>query len=46
MLMFAHTCLSIKWANASHEVRQAARRVTTSNEDEGPAIAVERFILP
>ena len=31
--------------NASHEVQEAARRVTTSNEDEGFANAVERFIL-
>ena len=32
--------------NASHEVQRAARRVTTSNEEEGFANAVERVILP
>jgi hypothetical protein len=30
---------------ASLEVRRAARRVTTSNSDEGFANAVDRFIL-
>ena len=45
-LMFAHSGLSIAMGNASHEVQKAARRVTTSNEDEGFANAVERFILP
>ena len=37
--------LSIAMGNASGEVKRAARRVTTSNEDEGFANAVERFIL-
>jgi len=46
VLMFAHSGLSIAMGNASHEVQRAARRVTTSNEDEGFAHAVERFILP
>jgi Cof subfamily protein (haloacid dehalogenase superfamily) len=46
VLMFAHSGLSIAMGNASHEVQEAARRVTTSNEDEGFANAVERFILP
>ena len=46
VLMFAHSGLSIAMGNASHEVQKAARRVTTSNEDEGFANAVERFILP
>ena len=45
VLMFAHSGLSIAMGNASHEVQAAARRVTTSNEDEGFANAVERFIL-
>ena len=45
VLMFAHSGLSIAMGNASHEVQGAARRVTTSNEDEGFANAVERFIL-
>jgi Cof subfamily protein (haloacid dehalogenase superfamily) len=46
VLMFAHSGLSIAMGNASQEVQKAARRVTTSNEDEGFANAVERFILP
>jgi hypothetical protein len=46
VLMFAHSGLSIAMGNASREVQRAARRVTTSNEDEGFASAVERFILP
>jgi Cof subfamily protein (haloacid dehalogenase superfamily) len=46
VLMFAQSGLSIAMGNASPEVQKAARRVTTSNEDEGFANAVERFILP
>jgi len=46
VLMFARSGLSIAMGNASPEVQKAARRVTTSNEDEGFANAVERFILP
>jgi Cof subfamily protein (haloacid dehalogenase superfamily) len=46
VLMFAHSGLSIAMGNASAEVKRAARRVTTSNEDEGFARAVERFVLP
>ena len=46
VLMFAHSGLSIAMGNASPEVQRAARRVTTSNEDEGFANAVDRFILP
>ena len=46
VLMFAHSGLSIAMGNASAEVQRAARRVTTSNEDEGFANAVERFVLP
>jgi len=45
VLMFAHSGLSIAMGNASLEVQRAARRVTTSNADEGFANAVERFIL-
>jgi Cof subfamily protein (haloacid dehalogenase superfamily) len=45
VLMFAHSGLSIAMGNASSEVQQAARRVTTSNEEEGFANAVDRFIL-
>ena len=33
--MSAHSGLSIAMGNASPEVQRAARRVTTSNEDEG-----------
>jgi Cof subfamily protein (haloacid dehalogenase superfamily) len=46
VLMFAHSGLSIAMGNATPEVQRAARRVTTSNEDEGFANAVERFVLP
>jgi len=46
VLMFAHSGLSIAMGNASPEVQRAARRVTTSNAEEGFANAVERFILP
>jgi Cof subfamily protein (haloacid dehalogenase superfamily) len=45
VLMFAHSGLSIAMGNASSEVKRAARRVTTSNEEEGFASAVRRFIL-
>jgi Cof subfamily protein (haloacid dehalogenase superfamily) len=46
VLMFAHSGLSIAMGNASVDVQRAARRVTTTNEDEGFANAVQRFILP
>ena len=46
ILMFAHSGLSIAMGNADPEVKRAARRVTTSNEDDGFAQAVERFVLP
>ncbi|MER7692600.1 Cof-type HAD-IIB family hydrolase [Streptomyces sp. NPDC097610] len=45
VLMFAHSGLSIAMGNAGDEVQRAARRVTTSNEEEGFANAVEQFIL-
>lgn len=45
VLMFAHSGLSIAMGQSSREVQRAARRVTTSNEDEGFANAVDRFIL-
>jgi Cof subfamily protein (haloacid dehalogenase superfamily) len=45
VLMFAHSGLSIAMGNASADVKRCARRVTTSNEDEGFANAVDRFIL-
>ena len=45
MLMFADSGLSIAMGNASSEVQASADRVTTSNEEEGFAGAVERFVL-
>jgi hypothetical protein len=46
ILMFAHSGLSIAMGNADPQVKKAARCVTASNEDDGFAKAVERFILP
>jgi Cof subfamily protein (haloacid dehalogenase superfamily) len=46
ILMFAHSGLSIAMGNADVQVKRAARRITASNEDEGFAKAVERFVLP
>jgi Cof subfamily protein (haloacid dehalogenase superfamily) len=46
VLMFAHSGLSIAMGQSGREVHRAARRVTTSNDDEGFALAVERFVLP
>lgn len=45
VLMFAHSGLSIAMGNAGREVQRAARRVTASNDEDGFAAAVERFIL-
>ena len=45
VLMFAYSGLSIAMGNADREVQRAARRVTASNEDDGFAEAMERFIL-
>jgi Cof subfamily protein (haloacid dehalogenase superfamily) len=45
ILMFAHSGLSIAMGQSSTEVKRAARRVTTSNADEGFANAVDRFVL-
>jgi len=44
--MFAHSGLSIAMGNADPQVQRAARRVTETNEKEGFADAVERFVLP
>jgi Cof subfamily protein (haloacid dehalogenase superfamily) len=44
VLMFSLGC-GIAMGNASCEVQRAARFVTTSNDDEGFARAVERFVL-
>ena len=46
VLMFAHSGLGIAMGNADPEVQRSARRVTTSNDDDGFARAVDRFILP
>ena len=46
VLMFSRSGLSIAMGNASPDVQRAARRVTTSNSEEGFANAVDRFILP
>ena len=46
VLMFAHSGLSIAMGNADPQVQRAARRVTDTNEKEGFAKAVERFVLP
>jgi Cof subfamily protein (haloacid dehalogenase superfamily) len=45
VLMFALSGLSIAMGNASTEVQRAARRVTDTNERDGFAIAVEKYIL-
>ena len=45
VMMFAHSGLGIAMGNASPEVKRTARRVTTSNDEEGFANAVERYIL-
>ncbi len=43
--MFAQSGVSIAMGNADAEVKEAATRVTTSNDDEGFAHAVDRFVL-
>jgi Cof subfamily protein (haloacid dehalogenase superfamily) len=45
VLMFARSGISIAMGNASPEVQRAARHVTVSNEHEGFAKAMERFVL-
>lgn len=44
-MMFGLAGTSIAMGNASPEVRRCARYVTTSNEDEGFANAIDRFVL-
>jgi hypothetical protein len=46
ILMFDHSGLSIAMGNADPEAKEAADEVTASNEDEGFAKAVNRFVLP
>jgi Cof subfamily protein (haloacid dehalogenase superfamily) len=43
--MFSDSGLSIAMGQADEEVKQAAHQVTASNQEEGFAQAVERFIL-
>ena len=45
VLMFKRSGFSIAMGNASEEVRQQASAVTDSDDDEGFAKAVERFLL-
>jgi hydroxymethylpyrimidine pyrophosphatase-like HAD family hydrolase len=45
VLMFAHSGLSVAMGNAAREVQRAARRVSASNDQEGFAQAMERFVL-
>jgi Cof subfamily protein (haloacid dehalogenase superfamily) len=45
MLMFDGAGLSIAMGNAGEEVQQAASKVTASNQQEGFAIAIERYVL-
>jgi Cof subfamily protein (haloacid dehalogenase superfamily) len=45
VLMFARSGISIAMGNASPEVQRAAQRVTASNEQEGFAKAIDRFVL-
>jgi Cof subfamily protein (haloacid dehalogenase superfamily) len=45
VLMFHKSGVSIAMGNASTEVQKAATYVTTSNEEEGFANAMERFVL-
>jgi hypothetical protein len=45
VLMFANSALSIAMGNASPEVQCAAQHVTSSNDQDGFAHAVERYIL-
>jgi Cof subfamily protein (haloacid dehalogenase superfamily) len=45
VLMFAHSGLSIAMGNAHREVQRAARHITTTNDEDGFAHAVERYIL-
>jgi Cof subfamily protein (haloacid dehalogenase superfamily) len=46
VLMFAHSAMSIAMGNADSSVQRCARYVTATNEDEGFAKAVRRFVLP
>jgi Cof subfamily protein (haloacid dehalogenase superfamily) len=45
VLMFEGAGLSIAMGNAGEQVKRAAMKVTESNEHEGFALAIERFVL-
>jgi Cof subfamily protein (haloacid dehalogenase superfamily) len=45
VLMFTDAGLSIAMGNASQEVQRAATEVSASNDEDGFALAVERFVL-
>ncbi len=45
VLMFSQSGLSIAMGQSGREVHRAARHVTTSNEEDGFANAVDRYIL-
>jgi hydroxymethylpyrimidine pyrophosphatase-like HAD family hydrolase len=45
VLMFENSGMSIAMGNASKEVQAQANFVTDSNEEEGFAHAIERFVL-
>jgi Cof subfamily protein (haloacid dehalogenase superfamily) len=45
VLMFAHSGLSIAMGNADREVQRASRHVTATNDQDGFALAVERWVL-
>jgi hydroxymethylpyrimidine pyrophosphatase-like HAD family hydrolase len=46
VLMFKRSGLSVAMGNASMDVQKQATHVTDSNQEDGFAHAVERFILP
>ena len=45
VLMFEKSGVSVAMGNASPEVQASATYVTSTNEDEGFARAIERFVL-
>jgi hypothetical protein len=46
VLMFERSGISIAMGNASADVQQRATYVTASNDDDGFALAIERYVLP
>lgn len=45
ILMFERSGTSIAMGQASDEVKRAARFVTASNQEDGFALAIERYVL-